>query len=188
MVLNFSPLPPPRPGRDFYPFVPVRSVIATELVITSETIVGIWVHWNGSRHEPCREPDCSACENGAQQRWKGYVSCYLRRPVEINRARYSHVITELTENAGLALGKNFDHLKTFRGLPIKLARREARANSALEVFPSDWVPGCQLPPALAVIRFVFKLYGYRASLPNITPQGGKVEDTRPDEWQEPTLN
>lgn len=96
------------------------------MVIWSDDIVGVRVHYFHGRTTPHRTNGCEACSFGREHRWKGYVLARLSKSAE-------KVLLEFTPPAGKILDREFANRGTLKGLQIVVSRPSQRLNGKVHV-------------------------------------------------------
>jgi hypothetical protein len=91
---------PPRPGPEIE-VLRIKAGATGQCIILSESLWGVWTHWNGRASEPCysEKKDCSGCKRGYPKRWKGYLhvwDCFARREafLELTPQSADHVLCQ----------------------------------------------------------------------------------------------
>lgn len=148
---------PPAPGPD----MEIRRLKAGQKItftVYSSQFWGVWVHWNGSRTEPCFE-DVKRCPGHLRQlplRWKGYLHGF-----EHERSR--DIFLEFTALAAQQLLSFFDSDALLRGKRFNIMRMQGD-KSRLRVQPLATVEhASSLPDGKSPLDVLSKLW--------VLPQG-----------------
>ena len=107
---------PPRSG----PEMLIRRLKASQSIhctVLSQSLWGVWTHWNGARSEPCyaEKKECPGCKRGLPKRWKGYLHV-------VDNMANSTMFLELTPSAAEKILAVLGEADSLRGNRMKVAR------------------------------------------------------------------
>jgi len=155
---GFTDKQPPRPR---VPIFSVRGTAKQLVIVTSDTLCGVWVHWDrdAGRGFLCAEPGCDYCAAGTKARYRGYISGLVA-------PWHTHRIIEVTHNAAACLREALEDYDeqpaaahSLRGLYLRLWRVSDKPTAQMLV-AIDKRPRARegLPPALDVRAQVTHLW------------------------------
>jgi hypothetical protein len=129
-------------------------------VILSQSLWGVWTHWNGARSEPCfqERAHCNGCKRGLPKRWKGYLHVW-----DLERRR--QVFVELTPVAAESINSQVGLGSVLRGYRVTLERMKGdQSRLIVHVHPMH-TDSDTLPPAKDPAGTLTKLWGTDRQIP-----------------------
>lgn len=139
----------PGPDPDRRPYYPIYSPTTDRdvaVVVLSQDVTGVYVHYYNHRTRPCLASRdlCEGCDLRYPRRWKGYLACW-------DKSRGRLCLAQLTQEAFLRTAGLHALRGKLRGCVLRLTRAGASRNSRVnaQVKPVTWEEGL-LPPAFDV--------------------------------------
>lgn len=108
------------------------------LVILSDTVLGVETHYFGERTRPCEgdESSCLGCQAKLQTRWKGYLVVWTGNG-------QPQAIAELTTEAYRRCQPLQDRTTSLRGRKLKVSRPPGKANNRVRAEVGEYQLGWQ---------------------------------------------
>lgn len=127
--INWCEVPDPYDQRPMMKIVSAPDTGFIDLVVMSDTYVGVWTHWYENRTTPCTAGNGCVCETMEMAaRWKAYLCCSLTTDIRL-------VLAELTGDA--VRESKIGHLSLYphglRGLTIRLSRKRRHKTGRVQV-------------------------------------------------------
>lgn len=135
MALNLSTtdgVPPAGPDKDI---IRLKAGETRTVLILSEEIRAVFVHWNDSsgrkgRTEPCQRDQCQGCLRKLPRKWLGYIHVWLMKVKK-------DAFMELTAGAVEDLTNSLPVKQSLRGTQAVIQRLGAdKARLKVDVFPT----------------------------------------------------
>lgn len=113
--------PPAEQLRAAYRIIRTPTGGTLDMLVLSDAIYGVDCHYYQGRTRPHTQPTCEPCDIGVPYRWQGYLAVMMTRLRDL-------ALFEFTAASAAPLVEYYETNKTLRGVQIKAARVNSRAN------------------------------------------------------------
>lgn len=146
---------PPRPIKEqIWKVERSRPKVRMTGTVISHDLLGVDLHWNGSRKTPCwLTDDCPYCRAGVPRNWYSYVAA-------IDVTGRDRALWEITPGALYAWDQAFCRHRTLRGLEFIATRENNKASGPVHMLfapPRD--ASGSLPKAPDIYRMLVTMFG-----------------------------
>lgn len=147
-----APALPPASNPTAVPVLSPKPGLPVDVLVLSNELTTVWVHWIEGRTVPCVEEPCPHQVEAGPRRWKAYLACWEPRW----RRR---VVVELSATAARSLLGKAASLPPLRGRRLQLARTGQKANSSVSASCEPWQGSVGIPPDFPVWPVLAMMWG-----------------------------